>query len=64
MEKTNYMGLNNEQLIMFNSLIKKPMNQWPKSLWEFVRSNCNELGLCGDVMAESVALWVKEMFKG
>jgi hypothetical protein len=60
----NYMGLSDEQQIIFDNLMKKPLNQWPKSLFEFAKSNANEVGFCGEVLAESVALWVKEFFDG
>ena len=35
------------------------MNEWPESLQEHVKAVCGEVGMCGDVIAESVAGWIR-----
>jgi hypothetical protein len=54
-----YHGLSALDARVFRDLIGSPLGLWPVSLRELALKRVVELGLCGEVLAETVAAWIK-----
>jgi hypothetical protein len=54
------LGLRNYELYMYNDLMESPMNEWPESLSEYVNKQAKKYGLCGEVISQAVAQWIKK----
>lgn len=55
------LGLDDEQYNRWEELMYQiNMNEWPKSLMDYVNQVGAKIGLCGEVIVESVAEWIKK----
>lgn len=61
-DKSNagYFKLPLKHMWIHNLLMSIPMGKWPKELQEFVKEECQRMGVCGEVIACSVAEWMKK----
>ena len=54
-----HLGLTRRQLEIHDVFMGSKINTWPQSLLDFLTRIGHKYGMCGDVMAECVAAWIK-----
>ena len=56
-----YLGLTSEQLDRWQILMDMPMNEWPKMLQEWLKTNHTGQAVCGDALCCWVADYVRSL---
>lgn len=54
-----HLGLTRRQVEIHDVFMASIINTWPKSLTDFLTQIGQKYGMCGDVIAECVAAWIK-----
>ena len=55
-----YLKLRNWEYRLYENLMNTSMCQLPENLQEKIRLTCKEIGICGDVIAMSIADWIRK----
>lgn len=53
------MKLHQNELALFDQIMATPGNLWPERLAESLTAKTRRYGLCGEVVAEHVADWIR-----